>query len=154
MDSSRALRGSIQQGLWLGLYLRLGQTDGSRREMKGLGGEPQGKDKGTGADAAMDNGQLRQGPCNAHSKQGHPRSSEALATSGPLSQPSAKKSEPKHQACPTEACRCGAGSAGGPDHPQLSGNSDSWGGTESHSPGSGSPRWCLLGPRGPSGGPW
>ena len=48
MDSSRALRGSIQQGLWLGLYLRLGQTDGSRREMKGLGGEPQGKDKGTG----------------------------------------------------------------------------------------------------------
>lgn len=59
MDSSGALRGSIQQGLWLGLCLRLGQTDGSRREMKGLAGEPQGKDKGTGTDAAMDNGQLR-----------------------------------------------------------------------------------------------
>lgn len=60
--------------------------------MKGLAGKPQGKDKGTGADAAMDNGQLRQGPCNAHSKQGHPRSSGALATSGPLSQPSTKAS--------------------------------------------------------------
>ena len=92
MDSSRALRGSIQQGLWLGLYLRLGQTDGSRREMKGMAGEPQGKDKGTGADAATDNGQLRRGPYNAHSKQGHPHSSGALATSGPLSQPSAKAS--------------------------------------------------------------
>ena len=30
-----------------------------------------------------------------------------------------QKSEPKHQACLTEACRCEAGSAGGPGHPSL-----------------------------------
>lgn len=61
-----------------------------------------------------------------------------------------QKSEPKHQPCPTAVCRCGSGSAWGPGHPQLSGNSDSWGGKEPHSPGSSSPRWYLPGPRGPS----
>lgn len=50
--------------------------------------------------------------------------------------------------CPTAACRHGTGSAWGQGHPQLSGSSDSCGGKESHSPGSGSPHWYLLGPRG------
>ena len=32
--------------------------------MRGLASKPQGKDKGTGAEAAVDNSQLRQGACN------------------------------------------------------------------------------------------
>lgn len=70
----------------------LGRDGSHREEMKGLAGKPQRKGKGTGADTAADNGQLRQGLCNAHSKQVHPHSSEALASSGPLSQPSTKAS--------------------------------------------------------------
>lgn len=58
--------------------------------MKGLAGRPLGKGKGTGTDGAVDNGQLRQAPHDAHSKQGHPRSSRARASSGLLSQPRAK----------------------------------------------------------------
>lgn len=62
-----------------------------------------------------------------------------------------QKSEPKHQPCPTAGWVCGVRSAWQPGHPQLSGSSDSWGGKESHSPGSDSPRWCLLGPGGLGG---
>lgn len=50
--------------------------------------------------------------------------------------------------CPVLQQLVNRGPAWGPGHLQLSGNSDSWGGTESHSRGSGSPHWCLLGPRG------
>lgn len=54
--------------------------------------------------------------------------------------------------CPVLQQLVNGGSAWRPGHLQLSGNSDSWGGTESHSPGSGSPHWCLLGPGGWVGG--
>lgn len=40
---------------------------GFGRDGRGLAGKSQGKGKGTGADAAMDNSQLGRGPCNAHS---------------------------------------------------------------------------------------
>lgn len=113
--------------------------------------QPQGKGKGTGAEAATDNSQLWRGPCNTHSKQLSVQL-RGLGLCWSLSQVSSKASPgpeigPKHLPCPTAMCGCGAGSAWGLGHLQLSGSSDSWGGKESRSPGSGSPHWCLQGPR-------
>lgn len=122
--------------------------------MGGPASKPQGKGKGTGAEAAVDNGQLRQGACNAVTNEAaiHAMQLRALASAGP-SQPSTKASPKPEITAKAPALShsnlwTGDGSAWAWGHLRLSGSSDSWGGRGSHSPGSGSPRWCLRGPRG------
>jgi len=130
-----------------------------REELRGLAGKPQRKGKGPGADATMNNTdrKLRQGPLQ------HPLKTKPSAQLGGLGLYKAclshmqrhlpgEKSEPKHQPCPTAAWGCGAVSVG--TRPSsASGSSDSWGDKESHSPGNGSPHWCLLGPQTARGAP-
>lgn len=133
-----------------GFKAALGGGGSHEEEMKGLASKPRGKGKGTGAEAAKDNSQLRWGPCNTHNKQGRQAAQRPWALLGP-SQPSVKASprpqfRAKALALSHSNCGCGAGSVWGRCHLQLSDSSDSWGGKESHSPGNGSPRWCLQVP--------
>lgn len=131
-----------------------GRGGSHKEEMKGLASKPQGKDRGGYGQQPAQVGPLQ------HPQQTRPPcSSEAVGSAGSLSQPSIKapprpEFRAKAPALSHSNCGRGAGSAWGLGHLQLSDSSDSWGGKESHSPGNGSPRWCLQGPLGPSAGPW
>lgn len=131
-----------------------GRGKSRREERRGLAGKPQRKGKGPGTDAATDNtdGKLRQGPLQHPLQQSHPHSSGALVSTRPVSAKHKGISQAKNQSQSTSAVPQQHGDVGlgqrGDQPSSASGSSDSWGGKGSHSPGNGSPHWCLLGPRG------
>lgn len=129
-----------------------GRGGSHKEEMKGPASKPRGKGSGTGT-----------GGCGQQAALATPQPTAAVQLGGRglcrvvstkrTGVTSPTRIRAKAPAGPTAAV--GAGwSAWGLGRRQLSDSSDSWGGKESHSPGSGSPRWCLQGPPGPSAGPW
>lgn len=153
MDGHTRLSEALSSRPMAGLFKAGPGRGGSHKgEMRGLASEPQGKGRGTGTEAAVDKRQPLQHP----HKQGR-RAAEAAALLGPgLRQAHrhlpGQNSGPKHLPFPQQLWT--GWSAWGLGRLQLSDSSGSWGGKESRSAGTGSPRWCLRGPPGPSAGPW
>lgn len=130
-----------------------GRGGSHKEEMKGLASKPQGKGRGGYGQEPAQVGPLQ------HPQQTRPScSSEAVGSAGSVSAKHKDISQARIQSqspCPVPQQLWTWGWVSmGTGHLQLSDSSDSWGGKESHSPGNGSPRWCLQGPLGPSAGPW
>lgn len=138
-----------------GLCLSLCQAEGRDAEKSGevWPASPRGRAEALGQrEPQTPSASLGRAPCNTPCRQ-------AIHTAQGPSQPSTKASpRPEIRAKALALSHSSMGmwswASVGTWPSSASGSSDSWGGKESRSPGNGSPRWCLLGPRGPSAGLW